>query len=118
ACHPVSDGSRVGARSGRTYSQAAPGPPQSHLTEPPTSKSTPSAVTSSGTVPTDWYASSTTSAPSSCALATIASTSWICPVLKSTCVIGTSSVRSSIASTTPSSSAATSTSAPRAAWYR
>ena len=36
-----------------------------------------SSVTSSGTVPTDWYASSTTSAPSSCAFATIASTSAV-----------------------------------------
>ena len=33
---------------------AAPGPPQSHLTDPPTAKSTPSPVTSSGTVPADW----------------------------------------------------------------
>src|SRR5256885_35129 len=61
--------------------RAARAPPQSHLTEPPTAKSTPSAVTSSGTVPVDWYASSTTSAPCSWARAMIVSTSWISPVL-------------------------------------
>jgi hypothetical protein len=40
------------------------------LTEPPTAKSTSSAVTSSGTQPADWYASSTTYAPAACAAAT------------------------------------------------
>ena len=37
---------RVARRASRS-----PGPPQSHFTEPPTAKSTPSAVTSSGTMP-------------------------------------------------------------------
>ena len=63
--------------SGRTYSQPAPGPPHSHFTEPPTQNSTPSAVTSSGTVPADWYASRQTYAPIACARSTMRSTGWI-----------------------------------------
>ena len=78
--------------------------PHIHLCAPPSRKSTPSAVTSSGTAPTDWYASTTTSAPTSCARRTTGATSTSAPVAKLACETLTSSVRSSIAAHRRSSS--------------
>src|SRR5439155_21066619 len=115
-CQPTNVGSSRSARSGRTYSHPAPGPPHSHLTLPPVAKSTSSSVTSRGTTPADWYASSTTCAPASCARRTIGATSWISAVLNSTWLIGTSSVRSSIASTIALSSSTPTTSSSGCAW--
>src|SRR5581483_10878790 len=97
---------------GRTYSQPAPGPPQSHLTEPPVANETPSAPTSTGTAPADWYASRSTCAPTSSARRCTGATSCSSAVLKSTWLSGTSSVRSSIASTSASISGTTSISTP------
>ena len=53
ACQPMNVGSSVSTRSGRTYSHPFPGPPHSHFTDPPTANETPSALTSSGTIPAD-----------------------------------------------------------------
>src|SRR5207249_3929862 len=60
-------------------------------------------------------------APAACARETIPSTSWISPVLKRTCCVGTSSVRSSIAAASESPGGTTTISAPRSAakpWWR
>ena len=54
AIHPVSRGRSDEKRRGATYRYPAPGPPQSHFTEPPVAKSTSQAATSTGTVPADW----------------------------------------------------------------
>ena len=54
ACQPVTVGFRVAAKSGCTQRKPAPGPPQSHLTEPPMAACTPQASSSSGTAPVDW----------------------------------------------------------------
>ena len=57
-----------------------------------------SCALSTGIVPAAWYASSSTSAPTSCARSMTGRTSTIVAVRKSTRLIGTMSVRSSIAS--------------------
>ena len=59
-------------------------------------KSTPSDVTSTGMCGTDWQASSTTTAPSSCARAVIASTGLTVPSMFDWCVSATTLVVESI----------------------
>ena len=77
AIQPVNWGDSVPRRSSRTQRNAAPGPPHSHLSVPPTRNEQPRSLTSTGTVPTDWYASITTWAPTALAFLQIAFASWM-----------------------------------------
>ncbi len=83
--------------SGDAHRKHPPGPPQSHLSTPPLRKSQPMACTSTGITPTEWYASSDTTAPMACACAQMRCTSMMDAERNSTCEMATSRVRSSMA---------------------
>ena len=103
ANHPVAVGSIPPTRSRRQKRNASPADPSRYFRTPATRKSHPSARTSTGSEPTVWYASTSTSVPRSCASLVTASTSSREPFRKQTCVTATSAVRSSIAASNRSS---------------
>ncbi len=78
--------------------------PRSHLRPVPVTMSAVRQV--SGTWPADWHASSSTSAPTSCAAATTSSTGFTRPPLVGTCTSDTIFTRSSIRRRSASTSTA------------
>src|SRR5579859_4554913 len=67
AIHPAIAGRSFARKSSRTYRYPTPGPPQSHLSTPPTAKSAPRLRTSIGITPAAWKRSRMTYAPTRCA---------------------------------------------------
>src|SRR5215831_13774849 len=114
ANQPVCVGHTRSTRSRRQKKKPRPAEPSRYLSTPAPRKSTPSSFTSTGSEPIDWNASSSTSAPRSCASSTILGTSVIAPLRYETCVTDTSSVSSSISRSSSSSVPPCTTRAPRA----